>query len=245
MRRLGSRSGDEIRRLRLDAGISVAALADVVGVHRSHLARVEAGQARPSLRTLTAIGVALGADLSLRFFAGAGPRLYDRFQAAMTETFLGALHPRWNAELEVPITRPSRGVIDIVLSGRGGATGGRTRVTIATEVQSELRRLEETLRWMAEKAAGLGERVTDSSSRDGTIETSRLLVLRSTVVTRDLARRYRGTLATAFPARTAAIFEALTTESGAWPGAGIVWMRVDGGTAALLRFPPRGVEVGR
>jgi Predicted transcriptional regulator with C-terminal CBS domains len=66
MRRLDLQTGEEIRRLRLDAGITLTELGDIVGVHRSHIARIEAGTAGPSLEVLTAIGVAFGADLSVR-----------------------------------------------------------------------------------------------------------------------------------------------------------------------------------
>jgi transcriptional regulator with XRE-family HTH domain len=45
MRRLDLSVGEEVRRLRLDAGVSLAALSGVVGVHRTYLARIEAGRA--------------------------------------------------------------------------------------------------------------------------------------------------------------------------------------------------------
>jgi transcriptional regulator with XRE-family HTH domain len=77
MRRISLESGEEIRRLRLDAGVSLTELGRLVGVHRSHLARIESGGARPSLGTLAATGIALGADLSVRYFAGSGPRGAD------------------------------------------------------------------------------------------------------------------------------------------------------------------------
>ncbi len=243
MRHLDLKLGDDIRRLRTDAGISVAALADAVDVDRSHLTRIEAGMARPSLRLLTGIGVALGADLSMRFFAGAGPRLHDRFSAVMTETLLRSLAPHWKPELEVAITRPSRGVIDIVLTGTIPPTVATMPDAIATEVQSEIRRLEATIRWSNEKADGLQDRIRLDAGTDAPV-VSRLLVLRSTVATREIATRYRETLANAYPARSADVFDSLTS-AAPWPGAGIVWMRVENGVATLLRFPPRGVTLGR
>ena len=57
---------------------------------------------------------------------------------------------------------------------------------------------------------------------------SRLLVLRSTVATRELARQFEATLAAAYPARTADVVNALTSADGHWPGDGIVWMHLDG-----------------
>lgn len=113
-------TGDQVRQMRLDAGISLAELARIVDVHPSHIARTEAGRAKPSLEVLTAIGIALGADFSLRFFPGSGPQLHDRFQALMVEALIRELDSRWQVELEVPIWDPARGVIDVVLTDRLG-----------------------------------------------------------------------------------------------------------------------------
>jgi transcriptional regulator with XRE-family HTH domain len=238
MRRLGLQIGEDTRRMRIEAGVSLADLANVVGVHKSHLARIENSEVQPSLQVLTAIGVGLGADLSLRYYAGSGPRLHDRFQAPMIETLLSALDPRWHVELEVPILRPARGVIDVVLTDRAG------QAIVAAEVQSEIRRLEQQLRWNAEKADGLATRMAEED-RAGPRPVSRLLVLRSTEATREIARRYATTLATAYPARTRDVVLALTTSSAPWPGPGIIWMRVHGSETTLLSFPPPNVSHGR
>lgn len=239
MRRLWLQTGDEIRRLREETGVSIGELADVVGIHKSHLARIEAGLARPTIEVLTAIGIALGAELGIRYFAGSGRRLHDRFQAPMVESILRELDARWAVELEVPIVRPSRGVIDLVL------TDVKNLSTVACEVQSELRRIEQQIRWSAEKADGLAIRL-DEASRSGTpIAVSRLLVLRSTEATREIAKRFERTLATAYPARTRDVVLALTTSSAPWPGAGVVWMNLHGRNATLMDFPPRGVSLGR
>lgn len=238
IRRSRLQIGEEVRRLRTDAGVSLSELASVVGVHRSHIARIEGGRANPSLEVLTAIGIAVGADLGVRMFAGAGPRLHDRFQAAMVEASVRALDPRWQVELEVPISHPSRGVIDVVLTDRGGSP------VVAAEVQSQVTRLEQQIRWASEKADGL-ERRLGLERREEPQSVSRLLVLRSTVSTRDLARSFSATFAVAYPANAADIFDALTTPTAPWPGPGILWCRVEGGQAGLMRFPPRGVAVGR
>lgn len=239
MRRSDVDTGDQLRRMRLDAGVTLAEVARIVDVHRSHVARIESGLARPSLEVLTAIGIALGADLSLRYFPGAGPRLHDRFQAVMVEAFLRELDPRWLVELEVPISQPSQGVIDIVLTDRHGP------VTVAGEAQSELRRLEQQIRWSTEKADGLAQRLDRDGPDPVRRNVSRLLILRSTVTTREIARRFGATLAGAYPARTEDVVRALTYPGAPWPGPGIVWMHVEGDRATLMRFPPRGVSLGR
>ncbi len=237
LRRLNHQIGEDFRRMRLDANVSIAAVSRATGIDAAYLGRVEAGLAHPSNETLIAVGVALGADLGVRYFPGSGPRIHDRFQAPMIETFLGALHPRWRTELEVPIEQPVRGVIDVVLSDRAA------ELDIATEVQSDLRRLEQQIRWHRDKADGLAA-LRSGAAGATTPRISQLLVLRSTVRTRELARQYEATLRVAFPARTADAYASLTTDRP-WPGAAIVWVHLHGSKATLMQLPPPGVNLGR
>lgn len=239
MRRLDLQMGEDLRRIRIEASLSMSQLAIVVGIHKSYLARIEIGQARPSLEVLTAIGVALGADLSCRYYPGTGPRIHDRFQAAMTETLLRSLDPRWRAAVEVPVSHPSRGVIDVVL------TDLSSRVTVAGEVYSELRRLEQQVRWSTEKADGLGMRLDRDGPPVPARSVSRLLVLRSTVATREIARTFESTLRAAYPARTREVVLALTSQHAPWPGPGIVWMHHHGTETTLMPYPPPRVSLGR
>lgn len=236
LRRIERQVGEDIHRLRVDAGLPIAAVATATGHDASFLARIEAGTAHPSNAVLISIGVALGADLSLRYFPGTGPRIHDRFQAPMSEALLRGLDQRWQRQLEVLITKPARGVIDIVLSDASSTT------TVATEVYSDLRRLEQQIRWSNEKADGLAAKL---ASRDLPRDVSRLLVLRSTAATRVLAREFETTLATAYPARAADVVAALTTPDRPWPGAGLIWMHLHGTKATLMHRPPPGVALGR
>ena len=109
---------------------------------------------------------------------------------------------------------------------------------IACEVHSELRRLELVLRRLGEKAEGLAGQL------DGGTSVSRLLLVRSTMATRSIARAYEATLAAAFPARGDEAVAALRGEV-VWPGPAIVWARLEGGGAQILDGPPRGVAIGR
>ena len=239
LRRVELRVGEQIRGLRRDAGVSVTALAEAVGVHRTHVARIEAGTAHPSLEVLSAIGIALGAEIGIRYFSGVRPRLRDRFQAPMIETLLSALDDRWRVQVEVPVSTPRRGVIDIVLDDRLSPT------TVSAEAYSQIGRLEEQIRWGQEKALALaGSRVRlDPNEPERTI--SCLRVLRSTVDTRQIALQYSATLRVAYPARCEDVVAALTTPAAPWPGPGIVWIQVDGARVRLLPGPPRGVTLGR
>ncbi len=233
------RLGADVQRLRIEAGVTLAALSRAVQVDASHLSRIERGAAVPSVDLMLRISVALGADLSVRFYPGSGPRLRDRFQAPMVESLVRALDARWIAQPEVPVLSPARGVIDVVLDDR------REQVTVATESCSDITRLEQLVRWSNEKADGLARQRREGAPGERDRAVDRLLVVRSTVRNREIARRYAATLAAAYPARTHDIVRALTTPSAAWPGSGIVWMGLDAATPNLLQFPPRGVDLGR
>ena len=222
--------GGQVRDLREDLGLTRADLARGAGLDRAHICRIELGTVSASQGALLAIAATLGADLGVRLFPGAGPPIRDRFQAPIVESISRAVDRSWAVRPEVPVGKPSRGVIDLVIV--------RGRIAIACEVQSELRRLEEALRRAGEKESVLADEVPQEN-------TSRLLVIRSTVATREIARRFEATLAAAYPARSADAYDALTTGDRPWPGPAILWARLEKGRAEILRLPSRGVAVGR
>ena len=230
--------GSDIRRQREDAGISLRHLARASEVSAAHLSEIEAGNARPSGEVLNRIAIALGLDLSIRLFPNTGPPLRDRNQARMLEALLRILHPSWKATLEVPVHRPARGVIDCVLDDDAGPD------VVTVEAESDIRRLEQQLRWAAEKADSLPSStlwpfVTADPGRRPHI--GRLLLLRSTNASRSIARDFRGLLAAAYPADSREIRLALTTPDAAWPGNGMLWVSIRGGTAHVLDRRPSGV----
>ena len=158
----------------------------------------------------------------------------------MAEALIEVLHPSWHKLVEVAVRRPARGFIDVVLGRAAGPV-------IATELHSELRRLEQQIRWAHEKAASLpsADAWTFLTQGSGDSEVSRLLVLRSTRTARDLARDCALTLAAAYPARTEDAVAALVKPDRPWPGAALVWADVAKGKARILPTPPRGVAFGR
>lgn len=236
LRTLRRAIGSDLTRLRTDAPSSISRLATTAGLDRTYVGRIEAGTANPSLETLVALGIALGADLSVRFYPGTGPRLTDRHQARMVESILRQLTPDWTAHLEVAVSRPSKGVIDLVLERP------RERLLVVGEAYSAVARLEQQIRWSSEKAASIG------SSNVGGLgpqwKVSRLLVLRSTAANRDLARSFAASLQAAYPARTRDAVAALI-EGEAWPGDALIWVSIVGERVQLLDGPPRGVQLGR
>ncbi len=134
------------------------------------------------------------------------------------------------------MVRPVRGVVDLVLVRQSAG------VIVVAEAQSELRRLEQQIRWSMDKAAAIESARIPLPPSPASV--SRLLILRSTATTRDLARSFETTLRTAYPAATRDVVGALTA-GGAWPGAGIAWVRIEGDLVELLDGPPRGVALGR
>jgi transcriptional regulator with XRE-family HTH domain len=204
-------------------------LARAAGIGSSTLHDLELARQDPSIDTLSRLAAALGMDLGVRLFPGTGPRIRDHISAPMIGAMLSDLHSSWRPTLEVSVLRPVRGVIDAVLDRSEPPT-------VACEVQSDLRRLEQQVRWCRAKSEALAE------SRQTHV--SRLLVLRSTARTRAIAREYERVLAAAYPARSQDVLAAL--RSGApWPGDALLWCRVDGGEATMLDRPPRGIRVGR
>lgn len=225
-------------RWREDSGATQRELSGAAGIDHGYLSLIERGLREPSISALTAIATALGADVSIRLFPGAGPRLRDPIQARITEALLGILHSRWDRMLEVPVVRPSRGFIDMVIMDRPPS------IAICAEIQSEFRRLEQLLRWANEKALALPsapfwDRMPETPRVD------RLLVVRSTRTNREIAMRFGNTIAAAYPGRSADAYLALTTAESAWRNPTLLWADVRGDVATILERPPRGVAVGR
>jgi transcriptional regulator with XRE-family HTH domain len=232
--------GETYRAAREDAGLSQRQVAVAAGISQSYLAEIEAGRAEPSIAVIVVLARALGGEMSFRFFPGTGPLLRDRIQAPMVEAMLRILHPRWSRFPEVPVRKPASGVIDLVVADR------HARLLVAAEFHSQLRRLEQQIRWARDKADSLGSTSIADLVVDGTVaaRVSRLLVLRSTRATRTLATEFESTLAAAYPARTADLMASLVGEA-AWPGAGVVWIRLDGRRTHVMEEPPPGVRLGR
>jgi transcriptional regulator with XRE-family HTH domain len=231
-------AGEDLRHLRDDAGLTKTAVANVAGIDPTHLAYVERGERVPSLAVLSRLAAALGANVGLRIFPSTGPPIRDRFQVRMIEAFLRLLPPEWDRHVEVAVHRPVRGVIDAVIAR---LASGRV---VSIEAHSEIRRLEQQLRWAADKSDALPSSALwpALASGDRPVATSRILLLRSTVTTRSLARSHAAIFAAAYPANPADLLDALLDPARPWPGDGILWGRVEGTAASIIRGVPRGAR---
>ena len=191
--RLHRSLGADVLRLREDAGVRRPELARSADVDPGYLWRIETGTERPSLEICARLADALGADLAARLYPNTGPAIRDRHQAGILEALLAILHPRWRAFPEIAVRRPSRGWIDV------GLLDAKSGVFVAVEIQSELRRLEQLVRWAAEKAASVPSWVGWPAKGDE-IAVSQLLVVRDTRTTRAVAREFGRVLRSAYPA---------------------------------------------
>jgi transcriptional regulator with XRE-family HTH domain len=238
----------EVRRARDDAGLSQRRIAYAAGVSQGTLSEIETGEVEPTLEVLARIAAALGGEISVRINPGTGPLIRDDIQAAMVQALLPSLHPRWKRFLEVAVHQPVRGVIDLVMHDPDEPA------LIAGEAQSELRRIEQQVRWSKAKADALAtggarelaEVLASYKAREaGTSPTvSRVLLLRSTRATRHIVATYADLLAAAYPAKHTEVIAAMTG-TAPWPGPGLAWMDVSNGTASLRHEPPRGIRLGR
>jgi transcriptional regulator with XRE-family HTH domain len=231
-------TGAEIRRLRLDAGVGQRRLAKAAEIDPGFLSQIERGLREPSLAVLVAIAEALGGSMRLRVYPGTGPRIRDPIQSRILGALLPILHQRWSRHLEVPVYRPVRGVVDLVVHDRA------TQVAGVVEIQSEMRRLEQQIRWAHEKSDALpSATIWRQSEPPGRID--QLLILRNTRGNRDIVERFGDVVREAYPARTSAAFAALTTADADWAGSALLWADVSGDVATILDHPPRTVSVGR
>jgi transcriptional regulator with XRE-family HTH domain len=207
---------DDIARMREDTGASQRQVAAACGISQGYLSRIEDHKAEPEMEVYARIAAALGADLACRLYPNTGSSIRDRHQSAIAVALLRLAHARWGPWPEVGVRRPARGSIDIVFHDPV------ERLAVATEIESELRRLEQLLRWSQDKASSL-----PSSSvwpyRDGeSASISRLLVVRATRHNREVVRESGPLIAASYPASPEAALAALSG-TGPWPGDAILW----------------------
>jgi transcriptional regulator with XRE-family HTH domain len=201
-------------------------LAKAAGVDLAYLCRIEDGRERPSIDMYAKLAGALGADLSARLYPNTGPSIRDRHQARILEALLGEVHSRWRPYPEVGVRQPASGWIDLVLHAP------REGICVCAEIESDLRRIEQHLRWFTEKVRSLPS--WEGWSQLGEVgPPSRLLIVRSTKATRAIGRELGGQLAAAYPAHPADALAALTG-TATWPGAALIWAEIEPGRVRFI-----------
>ena len=217
---------EHLRRLADDAGVTVAALATASELAPSYVARILAGVTRPTVQTYVRLGAVLGADFSAKFYPTTGPQVRDRHQGRILEVILEERHARWDPFTEVRVHKPDRGWIDLALHER------REHVIVASEIQSELNRVEQLVRWQQAKAASLPswegwQQLGDAPG------ISNLLVIRRTKATRAIAAEFERQLRVAYPAHPDDALAALRGTSSR-PGPAMGWAVIEGARTRLV-----------
>jgi hypothetical protein len=127
---------------------------------------------------------------------------------------------------EVGVRQPARGWVDLVLHEPREAT------IVAVEVESDIRRIEQQLRWAKMKSESLPS--SDAWPRDGEApRISQLLVIRRTRATRQTAQEFATQLAVAYPAHPEDALAALTGAKP-WAGSALVWAEIKPDHVRLL-----------
>jgi transcriptional regulator with XRE-family HTH domain len=217
---------EHLRRLADDAGVTVTALAAAAGLSPSYVARILAGTAKPTVQTYLRLGAVLGADFSAKYFPTTGPQVRDRHQGRILEVILQERHARWDPFTEVRVHKPDRGWIDLALHEP------REHVIVAHEIQSELNRVEQLVRWQQAKAASLPSwegwpQLVDEP------KISSALIVRRTKASRAVAQEFERQLRVSYPAHPDDALAALRG-TAPWPGPAMVWAVIEGARTRLI-----------
>lgn len=221
LRQQTQRNGEQLRNLRLRANVSQAAVARAIGVDRSVISRLEAGDPSVGLATRFVAGELLGAEIALSTFSVDSPRIYDRAHARLVERLVRAAHEQWQIQPEAPVPGPGRRSVDLRIDG--------PEDIVLCEVESKLHRVEEIVRECTSKANDIA--ATANGRRVHVV-----LVLPPTRHNRAVVEAARETLRHVFPHGSPELLAALTG-GGPWPGSGILWLGVDDRTKRTAAEP--------
>ena len=213
LRRTCTRFGEEIRTVRIRAGVSQAALARTIGVSRSVICRMEQGDPNVSSRIRSRASAALGADFRMAIYAAGAPLIHDAAHASLIEAVLRMCHPTWRPTVEAPVPGPGRRSTDLRLD--------RGEHLVLIEVETRIHALEAIIREVAEKRAA----VIEAAAPGRRVHV--VLVLPPTRHHLALVRAHPGIVAAVFPMLPGQIANAL--RSGSAPiGDGILWLSTHG-----------------
>jgi transcriptional regulator with XRE-family HTH domain len=214
LRRSVRRFGEDFRALRVRNGVNQAAVASSIGVARSVICRLEAGDEDVGPRIRARACAALGATYKMALYADAEPMIRDAAHARLIETLLRLRHPGWRATVEamVPDTYPgsARRSTDVRLDG--------ARQIVLFEIETRVERWEELAREAHDKRAAV------QMATPAGLDVHTVLVLPPTHRNRAVIRSLPATVRAAFPVPSNSLRVALTSQPGPWPGDGILWL---------------------
>lgn len=214
LRRTGQRFGEDFRELRLRFGATQAAVARAIGVSRSVICHLEAGDEDVGPRIRARASAVLGATFKMALYADAEPMIRDAAHARLIETLLRLCHPGWHATIEAPVPNalggPARRSTDVRIDG--------ARQIVLFEAESRIQRWEELARESHDKQAAV------QASAEAGVQVHAVLVLPPTHRNRAVIRSLAATVQAAFPVPDRILCDALTNQPGAWPGNGILWL---------------------
>ncbi len=185
-----SELGREVRRARLEHGLSQALVAKAARTSRSQVGRIEAAKApRVSVVELSRLLAVVGLELSARAYP-AGPPIRDAAHCALIERFRARVAPTvaWQFEVPLPIAGDRRAWDAVLLIGK---------VQIAVEAETRPRDLQALQRHVALKR------------RDDPGIAAVVLLLANTRHNRELVRNNCHGIRTDLPLEGAAVLAAL------------------------------------
>lgn len=215
LRRTCRRFGDEFRQLRLRAGLSQAEVARAIGVARSAICDLEAGDEGPSLRLRARAAAVLGAEAAIGLYPAGSPLISDAAQAKLLELLIKMLHPSWHPTIEAPVPGPGRRFIDLRLDGRADV--------VLVEVESRVRTLEAAVRELHDEHAAVS---LAAPGRPIHV----VLALPPSRHHRALVRSHPALINATFPIPSR-MLEAAIRGGSRWPGDGILWLAPNRGSA--------------
>ena len=149
LRRTSTRFGEELREIRLRAGVSQSAVAQTIDVSRSVICRIEQGDPNVSSRIRARVAAALGAEFRIAVYPSNAPLIHDAAHARIVEAVLRRCHPTWRATVEAPVPGPGRRSTDMRLDRRNDV--------VLMEVETRIGAFEAILREVAEKRRAVAE----------------------------------------------------------------------------------------
>ncbi len=210
LRRTAFRFGEEFRLLRRRAGVSQAAVTRGIGVDRSAICRLEAGDPTVSPAIRARAAAVLGADFRLGLYPAASPLIHDAAHARLVESLLQMRHPSWKPLVEARIPGQGRRSSDLRLD--------RDVDIVLLEFETHVHVLEAIIR------EGHDKRDTVAAASGPGASVHAVLVLPPIKHHRDLVAAHPDTVRTAFPVPSRIIRRALQEPGGRWPGDGILWL---------------------